>query len=182
MANEKNKKTGIRIVSMLLDHIIMTFGIAIIGCTLMGIGYLIVGNPSDSNLPEWLVVIPLFFGLTIFSIYFNKDAIKGKSPAKRILGFVVVNNKTGEIANPIRSVLRNVTLVFWPVEVIFSLFSPERRIGDYIAGTKVIPDDNNLKTELRVNQIIIALMIGVGFMFAILALQFGVKGISMLLW
>ena len=118
----------------------------------------------------------------IFSIYFNKDAIKGKSPAKRILGHIIVDNKTGEIANPIKSVIRNITLVFWPIEVIFSLFSPERRIGDYIAGTKVISDEKTLKTELKVGQIIISLIIGIIFMFLIMALQFGLQGISIMEW
>jgi uncharacterized RDD family membrane protein YckC len=26
----------------------------------------------------------------------------------------------------------------WPVEVLVSLFNPQRRIGDYVAGTKVV--------------------------------------------
>jgi len=182
MTQEKNKNIGIRLASMLLDHFIMTFGIVIIAFILVGIGYLIVGNPTDSDLPEWFVIIPIFLGLMIFSVYFNKDAIKGKSPAKRILGLVIVDNKTGEIANPIKSVVRNITLVFWPIEVIFSLFSPERRIGDYIAGTKVISDDKTLNTELKVGQIIFALIIGIIFMFLMMAIQFGIQGISIMDW
>ena len=180
MTNEKNKNIGIRLASMLLDHFIMTFGIVIIAIILIGIGYLIVGNPSDSDLPEWFVIIPIFLGLMIFSIYFNKDAIKGKSPAKRILGLVIIDNKTGEVANPIKSVIRNITLVFWPIEVIYSLFSPERRIGDYIAGTKVVSDNKTLKTELKVGQIIVSLIIGIIFMFLIMALQFGIQGINIM--
>ena len=182
MTNKKNRNIGIRLASMLLDHFIMTFGIVIVAIILVGIGYIIVGNPSDSDLPEWFVIIPIFLGLMIFSIYFNKDAIKGKSPAKRILGLVIVDNITGEIANPLKSVVRNITLIFWPIEVIFSLFSPERRIGDYIAGTKVISDDKTLKTELKIGQIIISLIIGIIFIFLIMALQFGIQGISMTEW
>ncbi len=182
MTTEKNKNIGIRLASMLFDHFIMTFGIVFFSFILIGIGYLIVGNPSDSDLPEWFVIIPIFLALMIFSIYFNKDAIKGKSPAKRILGLIIVDNKTGEIANPIKSFVRNITLVLWPIEVVFSLFSPERRIGDYIAGTKVITDDNTLKTELKVGQIIIALIIGIVYLFLIMALQFGIQGISIIKW
>ena len=182
MTNDKNRNIGIRLASMLLDHFIMTFGIVIIAFILIGIGYLIVGNPSETDLPEWFVIIPIFLGLMIFSIYFNKDAIKGKSPAKRILGLVIVDNKTGAIASPIKSVIRNVTLVFWPIEVVFSLFSPERRIGDYIAGTKVISDDKTLNAELKVGQIIVSIIIGIIFMFLIMALQFGIQGISMTEW
>ena len=89
MTNEKNRNIGIRLASMLLDHFIMTFGIGIIAFIFVGIGYLIVGNPSDSVLPEWFVIIPIALGLMTFSIYFNKDAVKGQSPAKRILGLVI---------------------------------------------------------------------------------------------
>ncbi|MCL6220516.1 RDD family protein [Zunongwangia pacifica] len=158
-----------------ISHFIMTFDIGIITLVLIGIGYLIIGNPSDSNLPEWLVVIPIFLGSMIFSAYFNKDAIKGKSPAKRILGLIIVDNKTGEIANPIKSVIRNITLVFWPIEVIFSLISPNRRIGDFIAGTKVIPDNQTLKTELKIGDIIIALIIGMIVIFLIMILSYGIR-------
>mgnify|MGYP003594563745 CR=1 FL=1 len=63
MENKKNRNIGIRLASMLLDHFIMTFGIVIIAFILVGIGYLIVGNPSESDLPEWLIIIPIFFGL-----------------------------------------------------------------------------------------------------------------------
>lgn len=182
MTHEKNKNIGIRLASMLLDHMIMCFAIGIVAFILIGIGYLIVGNPTESDLPQWLVIIPMFFGLMIFSIYLNKDAIKGKSPAKRILGLVVVDHTKGEIANPIKSVIRNITLAFWPIEVIFSLFSPERRIGDYIAGTKVIADTTNLKTELKIGQISIAILIGFVFIFLMLSLQLTIQGIALLDW
>ena len=182
MTYEKNRNIGIRLASMILDHFIMTFGIAIISFILVGIGYLIIGNPTRSDLPEWFSIFPIFLGLIIFSVYFNKDAVKGKSPAKRILGLVIVDNKTGEIANPIKSVIRNTTLIFWPIEVIFTLFSPDRRIGDYIAGTKVISDNKTLETELKVGQIIFALIIGILFMFLIMLLQFSIIGINMMEW
>lgn len=184
MTYKKNRNIGIRLTSMLLDHFIMSFGIVIIALVLVGIGYLIIGNPSDSDLPEWFIIIPIFLGSIIFSIYFNKDVINGKSPAKRFLGLVILDYKTGEIANPVKSVIRNITFVFWPIEVVFSLFSPERRIGDYIAGTKVVSDDKTLKTELKIGPIIISLIIGIIFTFLIIALQFGIqgKGISMKEW
>lgn len=168
--------------SMLLDHMIITFVIVITGFILFGVVFLIVGNLFKSESPDSIMFFPLFLGLILFSIYFNKDAIKGKSPAKRILGLVIVDNSTGEIANPIKSVVRNVTLVFWPIEVIFSLFSPERRIGDYIAGTKVIMDDHTLKADLEVGQIIISLLIGILFIFLIAALQASILGIRMMEW
>ena len=182
MTQEKNKKIGIRIASMLLDHLIMSFVIGIIAIILFGIGYLIIENPNKSELPDWMMSIPIFLALVIFSVYFNKDAIKGKSPAKRILGLIIVDNKSGEIANPIKTFIRNTTLIFWPIEVIFTLFSPERRIGDYLAGTKVISDNKTLKTELKIGKIIISIIIGIIYMFFALLLQFEIQGMSILEW
>jgi hypothetical protein len=34
--------------------------------------------------------------------------------------------------------LRNVTLLIWPIEGLFVLFSPQRRLGDFIAGTRLV--------------------------------------------
>lgn len=172
MEQKKSNNIGPRLASMILDHFIMTFGIVIIAIIVVGIGFLIFGNLIDSTQPEWLPFVPLLLGLILFPIYFNKDAIKGKSPGKRILKLVIVNNKNGEIANPIKSVIRNVTLFFWPIEVLFTLFSPERRIGDYIAGTKVILDDKTLKTKLKIGQIILAQLIGTLFIIIFVLFQF----------
>jgi uncharacterized RDD family membrane protein YckC len=172
MTKEKRKFIGIRIASMFFDHLIMTFIMLFIGLILFGIGYLIVGNPKDSDLPNWLAAIPAFFGIMVLSIYINKDAIKGKGPGKRILG----------LANPIKSVIRNITIIFWPIEVIFILFSPERRIGDYIAGTKVISDNQTLQTKFKIGQIIGAILIGQLIMILLIVSQFTLQGGDLMNW
>jgi uncharacterized RDD family membrane protein YckC len=182
MTKEKRKFIGIRIASMFFDHLIMTFIMLFIGLILFGIGYLIVGNPKDSDLPNWLAAIPAFFGIMVLSIYINKDAIKGKGPGKRILGLIIVDNKTGQIANPIKSVIRNITIIFWPIEVIFILFSPERRIGDYIAGTKVISDNQTLQTKFKIGQIIGAILIGQLIMILLIVSQFTLQGGDLMNW
>ncbi len=156
---------------MLLDHVIMTFVMGFIVFLLFGVGYLIFGNPNEFKMPEWFVSLPILLGVLVFSIYFNKDAIKGRSPAKRMLGFIIIDNKTGKIANPIQSVIRNLTIILWPIEVIFSIFSPQRRMGDFIAGTKVIDDNKTLETELKTGQIIIAIIIGILFLLLIFSSQ-----------
>ncbi len=180
MAQERNTNIGIRLAAMLLDHFIMTFVLVILAFILFGIQILIFGNLPETNFPSGLFYIPMLLVLFLFSIYLNKDAVKGKSPAKRILGLVIVDNQTGKIANPVKAVIRNLTLIFWPIEVIFSLFSPERRIGDYIAGTKVIVDDKTLITEIKTGNIILALIIGIGYMIGLLLLQLAITGISLL--
>src|SRR5690606_22645628 len=131
------------------------------GVFFIGAGIVIYNNLDLKYFSETLfTIITVLFMLCLFSIYLNKDVINGRSPAKRIFGLITVNNKTGERANPIETCLRNITLIFWPVEVIFILISPQRRIGDYIAGTKVIDDKKNTTAKINKKQIAFSIFLG----------------------
>ena len=142
---EVNRLAGInprfhRISSMLLDHIIMTIVIVppmIILMILKANGILEIGDRTFSL---------IFFFLTF--IYINKDFFNAKSPAKRILGYQVVNRKTEKPASELQCFVRNLTIaVAWPIEVIVGLINPERRIGDFLANTKVVVSEKEkLKT------------------------------------
>ncbi|GEP98890.1 hypothetical protein CCY01nite_51500 [Chitinophaga cymbidii] len=78
-----------------------------------------------------------YFSLLGFAIYFCKDSINGRSIAKRILKMQVVDNRTGRPASPLQCVVRNLFCILWPVEVLVTFGSPDRRIGDMVAGTRV---------------------------------------------
>jgi hypothetical protein len=78
-----------------------------------------------------------YLNIIAFSLYFNKDVYSGRSIAKRLLKLQVVDIKTDMPANPIKCLIRNLTLVIWPIEVIVALINNERRIGDFIAGTRL---------------------------------------------
>jgi hypothetical protein len=80
-----------------------------------------------------------FLLLIGMSLYFCKDCFLGRSPAKRILKLQVVDNTSGKVASPIKCFIRDIFCIIWPVEVIVALVNPNRRIGDFIAGTKLIP-------------------------------------------
>lgn len=81
------------------------------------------------------------FFLLVF-VYLNKDFFKGKSPAKRILGFQVINRKTEKPATELQCFVRNLTIcVAWPLEVVVGFINPDRRIGDFIANTKVVESE-----------------------------------------
>jgi len=96
------------------------------------------------------------FGIGTFSvifffmmfIYLNKDFFNAKSPAKRVLGYQVINRKTEKPASELQCFVRNLTIaVAWPLEVIVGLINPERRIGDFLANTKVVVSEKEkLKT------------------------------------
>jgi uncharacterized RDD family membrane protein YckC len=82
----------------------------------------------------------LVTGFTICStLFLNKDFFNGQSPAKRLLKMHLVIDKSGAVAGPFRCFIRNLTIVIWPVELIVIIASPQRRIGDYLAGTRLEP-------------------------------------------
>ncbi|WP_345052542.1 hypothetical protein [Hymenobacter glaciei] len=80
-------------------------------------------------------------------IYANKDFLQGRSIAKRILGFVVVNRRTKSAASPLRCFIRNITILIWPIEVIMLLINPARRLGDYLAGTECVDCSNQASSN-----------------------------------
>ena len=120
---------------MFLDHLIMTF---VVGCfaapaILFNIARLEQLRPRIG--PVFRVSVYEIFA---FSLYFCKDIFLGQSAAKRILGFQVVNDRTGLPAGPLRCLVRNFTLFLWPVEAVVALVNVNRRLGDHIAGTRLV--------------------------------------------
>ena len=122
-------KITTRLGSMLLDHIIMCLVGAIIGIPVFILAFIF---KKYLNLDVTFIA-----GILVFIIYFCKDILNGKSPAKRLIGLQVIGLKTRQPASKIQTIIRNITLPFWPIEVFYTLFSKNRRIGDLIAGTKV---------------------------------------------
>ena len=93
----------------------------------------------------------MFGGMMIVLI--NKDFFNGQSAVHRKLGYQVVDAKSGQVASKLKCMLRNVTSPVWPIEAIFIFASPQRRLGDFIAGTKLISvpasDPESLLSEIR---------------------------------
>lgn len=83
----------------------------------------------------------LIESILTLSIYFNKDCFLGQSFGKRMMGIQIIDNKTQEPASAFQCLLRNLTLAFLPLELIITLFSRERRIGDFLANTKLVRFD-----------------------------------------
>lgn len=162
---------GQRLISMFVDHFIMTFVICI--------GGLILSLP--------LALIPkdgLHLGLKLFnsgiigtiifilvSLYLNKDILNGRSPAKRILKFQVVDNDTKLTASPLKCLLRNLTIIVWPIEVLVILFNPSQRLGDKLANTRVVVfDETKEKEKLDKKAIAKALFVGLFVFIGLLGL------------
>ena len=118
----------------------------------------------------------LILGMSIvYPITMNKDFLNGKSIGKRIFG-IQVQNLYDQKASEWKSSMRNFLPII-PLELLFTIFSPERRIGDRIAETKIgIQKEHNLKTissELKNYRINKELIFGI---------IFGICNIYGLLW
>lgn len=126
-----------RLASMFLDHIVMTFILVPFFIILMillqlGLGEL-YSDFIGSNLRNGYMIF-----MFVFMIYFLKDSYRGKSIGKRLIGLQVINIETGQPANSFQCFIRNLLIPIWPLEVLISIFSPTRRMGDLIANTKVL--------------------------------------------
>lgn len=166
---EPNKRvdTGMRILSMLLDHIIMTMVMMVFIVPFMMMD--LFKNFNDPHQPPTFLFsgvggYAMLFG---FSLYFCKDIINGRSLAKRILKFQVLNHKTGLPASPLQCFVRNLFCVIWPVEFIVALFNSSRRIGDRVAGTRLVPYDATTE-QPRVNVVYVILTILLSFTLTVM--------------
>jgi len=140
---EITPETRTRLGSMLLDHMIMTMmaGIFFIPQIIVSFSNELTHKQPDTE---------LFGGMSYlfmigFALYFSKDCINGRSIAKRILKLQLVDNTTGKVASPLKCVLRNVFCILWPLEVIVAFNNPGQRIGDRVAGTKLVVFDSTLE-------------------------------------
>ncbi|RKE03852.1 RDD family protein [Marinifilum flexuosum] len=165
MINQPERvNAGLRLASMLVDHFIMTFVCMLIAVPGIFIAmfdvFTIDHEPTDIFMGS--ASFMFFVG---FSAYFNKDIFNGRSAAKRILKLQVVDIKTGKAANPLKCFVRNIPIVFWPLEAVFVLANPKRRLGDFIAGTRIEYVEHPEKNRMDWPKFTISVFIAIGFSF-----------------
>jgi uncharacterized RDD family membrane protein YckC len=131
--------SGTRVGAMFLDHAAMTFIVMIFVAP--GMIYDMSQTFGNPDAQPKILLGNYYMNICAFSLYFNKDIYLGRSIAKRVFRLQIVDIKTNKPANPLRCLVRNLTLVLWPIEVVAALINNERRIGDFIAGTKLTPYD-----------------------------------------
>lgn len=141
MTGGKEINVGTRLGSMILDHFIMTM-IAMVFFIPMMVKVFSNAFTITHEQPEMDFGGPfLYVAVFGFALYFCKDIVNGRSIGKRATQTQVIDNNTGQVASPLKCFIRNIFCVIWPVEVILTLINPSRRIGDMVAGTKVVPYD-----------------------------------------
>jgi hypothetical protein len=156
---------GTRLVSMLTDHFIMTILAMIIWAPAFFIQMMSI---QHSFQPDDLFMA---FGAGIaFSVYLNKDIYLGQSIGKRLLRFKLINKKTGELAGPLRCLVRNLTLIFWPIEVIMALVNVHQRLGDYIAGTELVNYEQRPVGKANWGMMVLAFILGLLFVCVVVVI------------
>ena len=127
---------GSRIASMFLDYLFVMIVIPVVGMVALGL-YTLDAGPDEADPIIMLKGVRWIMVLTI-GLWLSKDVFGGRSLAKRILRHQVVKKGTETPAHPLRTLLRNLTTLFWPIGFIWTLVRPQRRLGDLIAGTEII--------------------------------------------
>ena len=130
---------GTRLGAMLLDHFLMTMIAMVFFLPTMissfSDAFKVTHEQTDFNFMEGPMFYLAMFG---FALYFCKDIINGRSIAKRILKLQVVDNKTEQVATPLQCFIRDIFCILWPIEVIVAMTNTSRRLGDRVAGTKLV--------------------------------------------
>lgn len=169
--------TGVRLRTMFLDHFVMCFIMVVFYIPFMISMVQVFDTPQSVQRFDQMSGGSFYLALFGFSLYFSKDCISGRSVAKRIIKLQLIDNKTGTIASPLKCMIRNLFCIIWPVEVIIALNNSNRRIGDFVAGTKLISYDADLHQENR-NYIQIAISVIISYGIT-LFLSLGLKYIGL---
>jgi uncharacterized RDD family membrane protein YckC len=78
--------------------------------------------------------------LFVFYLLF-KDGLGGQSVGKRIMRISVINTKSRRPCSIWQSFLRNIALLS-VLDVLFIMSGSYRRLGDWLAGTVVVQEEN----------------------------------------
>ncbi|SEG09282.1 RDD family protein [Algoriphagus boritolerans] len=167
VTDNKKISTGTRLGAMLLDHLFMTMIAMVFFIPGMISGFADAFNVShEQTRPNFMGGGFGYLSMLGFAIYFCKDCINGRSIAKRILKLQVVDNSTGQVASPLKCFIRNMFIIIWPIEGIIALTNPSRRLGDRVAGTKLIVFDPTLEQpKVNIGKVLIPVAIAYGLMF-----------------
>lgn len=121
----------LRVLAFLIDCIV--FAILFV---FINMGFILEQYIGTSIMTKSFIVVYLISLLIVLSGFILKDIIGGRSIGKRVTKIKVVK-KTGLKASWPRLILRNITILIWPIEALLLLIGKER-IGDFIAETKVV--------------------------------------------
>lgn len=132
---------GVNVIRRIGSGVIDMIWIGIIGYILSTI---IIGSSPFSG-------DNLYLSAAVFyALFLIKDNLGGVSPGKRMMKIRILDHKTLEPAVWWKKPVRNLTVlisILGLVEILVALFKPNRRIGDYLAGTELVLITNEEDAE-----------------------------------
>lgn len=99
-----------------------------------------------------------FLSAMMVTMLLCKDCINGKSAGKRIMKIEIANEKEGEQVSAVSCIVRNIFVVLWIIEILVLFISKEKRIGDYVAKTKVVSNSKVEKIKIDKNTLLTVLL------------------------
>ncbi len=137
MTEENNFTTSSRkrrIAAFIIDHYLMVFFLGFMAMVALGTELKSPGDGTHFILILCCVLIP---GMLL---YFCKDAVKGISIGKWVMGIMVRDESNpAQVPSFRRLLLRNLTLIIWPIEfLVLALSGEKKRWGDSLAHTVVL--------------------------------------------
>ncbi|NOU94585.1 hypothetical protein GC093_15350 [Paenibacillus sp. LMG 31456] len=132
MRAERMTRLGAFFIDHLLFSIVTTIFYFLISWDIM--------TQSPMSVENFNKLRKLNYSVTAIALIITmfKDVVKGRSIGKRITNIAVIDRKRiDQVPSTWRLILRNITLLIWPVELIYFLISG-KRIGDIIFNTEVV--------------------------------------------
>ena len=120
-----------RILSGAIDYYLIN----IISIVLGWIIY-IVQEADIFNDDLYLKITVVVYLVVVICMLLLKDAIRGRSIGKKLCKLKILY-ANGETANKVQLILRNITLLIWPIELILFIVI-KNRLGDILSRTVVV--------------------------------------------
>lgn len=133
----------------------------------VGAGFLAVGRGWDELDFDTTTARTVSVIAGAMAIYLLKDSVRGRSPGKLLFGLAVRDqtdpNSEASIA---RLVLRNFTIMIWPIEVLALALSRQKsRLGDLLAKTVVVRSEGAPR-RIRLTAVVILIVAATSFVVA----------------
>ena len=156
----------VRLLQMALD-IIITAAIVGVGAFVFFVLILNIAEASRSFFMGILFYILLMLSvIPIGGMFLNKDLFFARGPGKMICNLIVLDHQNKTPATPLQCLLRNLTILIAPIEIVFAVFSPKRRLGDFLAGTEISTyvKEKHVR-EAPTRELISSLLLGAAFVY-----------------
>ena len=155
----------IRISSAVVDHFSMTMLAGIF--FVPDIIFQILKSNKDNSFQDPYDSGFAFIVYIGFALYFCKDVIQGQSIGKRIFKLQIINSVTGLTASPYRCFVRDLFLILFPIEIIMIFINPEKRLGDIVAGTRLVIADYSKTKKIDLLGVIIVFILAYLMIFCL---------------